>query len=156
LKIWDLNTLKLTYSVELNLKPKSIAFSSDGKMLAVGGGQGVANFRVFDSNTFQLLGELNDEVEESLSYEMVSIWAVGFQPGADILGVSSIDGTIRFWDTKTFEQFESHLNMGEGNDVWDFDFSPNGNLVAGSTYGYNDSVKLFEFGTFTEIGIEYS
>ena len=151
LKIWDLSTMKVINSIELDFKPNSVAFSSDGKMLAVGG-KG-ANFRVFDSNTFQLLGELNDEVDEGLSYEMVSIWAVGFKPDANILGVSSIDGIIRFWDTRTFEQFESRLNMGEGNDVWDFEFSPGGSLVAGSTYGYNDSVKLFEFGTFTEIGL---
>ena len=82
-------TLKLQARI-LNLKRKmpvtSVAFSPDGKSLAIGTGRVISLLDVLTGNTLRVF----EGHEQSVS-------GVAFLPEGDSLASSSLDGTIRLW-----------------------------------------------------------
>jgi WD40 repeat protein/serine/threonine protein kinase len=65
----------------------SMAFSPDGRVLAVGG---------YDK-TIRLLGRENNSLRQTLAGHVGRVQAVAFSPRGDLLASASFDGTIKLW-----------------------------------------------------------
>jgi WD40 repeat protein len=81
-----------------------------------------------------------------LSAHQDPIWSIVFTPSGDRFATASADGTIRIWDTETFdllEQLEGHSGW-----VMSLDFSPNGGaIVSGDLEG---SIKTWSVSGWSE------
>jgi WD40 repeat protein len=120
----------------------SVAFSSDGNILAFGG----ADF------TVRLIDLSRPDkptlVDQKLIGPVGEIYDLGFQPGTDVLAIASIDQTIWLWNVRTPAKptLLAILNAAEGG-LFTLTFSPNGRtLVAG---GRDIAVRLWNTDTDT-------
>ncbi|MCL1468287.1 hypothetical protein [Argonema galeatum] len=111
----------------------ALAFSPDGKVLAVG-----------DSNGQIRLLRLEDE-QPIATFQKHGWWtvSVAFSPDGEKLVSSSIDGTIKLWNVKTSQCL--HNLEGHTNWVWTVAFSPDHKTIAS---GSNDkTIKLWDANT---------
>ncbi|MFB2891523.1 NB-ARC domain-containing protein [Aerosakkonemataceae cyanobacterium BLCC-F50] len=111
----------------------ALAFSPDGKMLAVG-----------DSNGQIRLLRIEDE-QTITTFHKHGWWTVSiaFSSDGEKLVSSSIDGTLKLWDVKTGKCL--HNLVGHTNWVWTVAFSPNNQLIAS---GCNDNtIKVWDANT---------
>jgi WD40 repeat protein len=136
IKVWDLQTGALAQTLEESgNEVVSVAFSADGKLVAVGlsgsGGQGTAI--IFDYS----LGKLG-EVKQRLAANNVN--TVAISPDGQTIAIANISGTLKLWDTVSGTLMQ---NL-EGQDVQtrSVAFSPDGKSVAGG--GYGNTVKIWD------------
>ncbi len=97
---------------------RSVAFSPDGKFLAVGD----------DRETVQLWDAITRQVLYVLPGHSSRIWSVAFSPDGQTLATVSRDKTIKLWrlsDGHCLTTLEGHLNT-----VWSVAFSPDGQTLA--------------------------
>ena len=147
IRLWDVSTGKILNILEGHESVvSSVAFSPDGNILASGSDD--ETIRLWNANT----GELIETLKRFRHYDINS---VAFSPDGSILASGSDHGTIRLWNANAFnpnpEPFVWNLETGEQVEenieffltelkayIYDVDsvaFSPDGNILAGGSYG---------------------
>ncbi len=113
-----------TFTVRMTDNVFSVAFSSDGKIVAIGNSDG--NIYLSDLNTGKLMRKLTGHSED--------VQRVVFSPDGQTLASSSyLDETVRIWDVHTGEQ-KRKLTEHTG-DIEGLAFSPDGQTLASSGSG---------------------
>jgi len=100
-----------------------MAFSPDGKLLAIAAGDGTV--RLWKPATGQAVGALPAEPGGRVN-------AVAFSPDGRLLASADGDGTVRLWNTATRQAAGGPLpaSTGSGESVLGVAFSPDGKLLA--------------------------
>jgi WD40 repeat protein len=130
-KLYDGATGRLLHKLNMLTKQNSsIAFSPDGKMLALGSNDYAV--RLLDIATGQELCLLNGHADR--------VSSMTFSPDGKKLATGSVDRTIKLWDVATGQEL---LTLkGHVKDISSVAFSPNGKiLVSGSA---DNSVMLWD------------
>jgi WD40 repeat protein/basic membrane lipoprotein Med (substrate-binding protein (PBP1-ABC) superfamily) len=140
-KIWDLRadggSPAPVWSIPVPAWSFALAFSPDGKSLAIGTNAGIA--RVVEVTTGKELASLQGHGGE--------IWSIAFSPDGTRLATASNDGTARLWDASTGRELLSlEGHRGPVNAVA---FSPDGAQVA--TAGEDGSARLWDARTGNEV-----
>ena len=100
-------------------QPVNVGFSPDGRILAIGQGNGIKLWNI---------GKDNDRVP---ALEHANISNFSFSPVGTILASSGKDGTIKFWDLlkhKVVDTITAHTAP-----ITDLCFSPNGQILASAS-----------------------
>ncbi|KAB8313851.1 hypothetical protein SD81_040435 [Tolypothrix campylonemoides VB511288] len=111
----------------------SVAFSSDGKLLALGDTNG-------DIHLYQV-----SDWKQLLTCKGHANWVVSLAFSLDgrTLASSSIDYTVKQWDVNTGECLQ--ILQGHDNEVWSVAFSPDGNTLASASD--DQTMKLWSVST---------
>ena len=112
---------------------RSIAFTSDGKLLATGDSDGVVRLWEASSGKELLTCKEHTNVVES----------VAFSPSGNILASGSYDKTIRLWDVNTGECLQ--VLQGHTESVMSVTFSPSGNILASGSF--DCTIRLWDIPT---------
>ncbi len=132
-KLWDIVTgqLLLSFGQPTGGIPYDLAFSPDGKRLAVGSSDGIA--RVFDTATGQEL--------HTLSGHTSLIGSVAFSPDGTRLATSSTDGTTKVWNVSAEGQRNEQPLTLYGAWGLAVTFSPDGKRLVIS--GRDDALHIY-------------
>ena len=103
--------------------PNSIAYSSDGNILASGGGMDTGTICLWDPNT----GEHKTTLGEHEKF----VTCIEFSPDGSILASGSIDETIQLWDVVTGKYKATLAGHTGGHKL--MVFSPDGHTLASTT-----------------------
>ncbi len=136
-RLWDVATGRersgFTFQTELNPAPldpanprfwtTGVAFSPDGKTLAVGATDGL--IYLLDAATGRELRQLQGHTG------WVVIRGVVFSPDGKTLATASLDGTIRLWDPAT--GIETGTLRGHRLQILSISFSPDGERLASTS-----------------------
>lgn len=121
--IWDLSEGKpasiLTLTMPVGVQ--SIAFNSDGTLLAIGLQNGTVRIRDFESGEDLRVLRGHDDV----------ILSLAFSPDNSLLATASLDGTAIIWDVTTGT--EKFILEGHTNSVTALSFAPDGIRLATSS-----------------------
>ncbi len=127
-----------TFTVRMTDNVFSVAFSSDGKIVAIGNSDG--NIYLSDLNTGKLMRKLTGHSED--------VQRVVFSPDGKTLASSSyLDETVRIWDVHTGEQKRT-LTEHTG-DIEGLAFSPDGKILASSGSG-DGTIRFWDVRTGDE------
>jgi WD40 repeat protein len=126
---------------DLNPAIDSIAFSPDGKLLALGSDSGP--IRLWDVATGHPVGP-------PLTGHLNSAQGVTFSPDGKILASAGGDGTIRLWDVATGQPLGPPLT-GHTQYVSSVAFSPDGTILASASG--DGSIRLWDVATGQPLGI---
>ena len=119
--LWDISTGALLWRKEHKDRANSVAFSSDGKMLASGSTDNT--IRLWDAATGQIKNILTDHRDD--------VNSVVFTPDGSTLMSGSRDKTIRVWDVAT--GLQKQVLTGHGASIYSVALSPDGStLMSGS------------------------
>jgi len=142
LKVWDRVNHGEQFSCVLHgteRRGKVVAFSPDGKTLAIGSEYG--SLWMYDYEVLR--------AAEALSWlghregkEAREAWAVAFSPDGKTLASAGDDHLIRFWDPATGR--ETAILRGHHSLVTSLAFSPDGKLLASGSFDEKGPVKLWE------------
>jgi len=134
LKIWDLQTNKMLYTIPCANELSAVEFSPDGKMLAAAGKKQDVIVWSLESRRFTTVMEDDGSIVHELS----------FSPDGRLLAASSHHGYIRVWDAEHKRQLPRiNAHIGATDTV---DFSPDGFLLASG--GDDNTVKLWDVKTW--------
>ncbi|GAX39131.1 WD-40 repeat-containing protein [Tolypothrix sp. NIES-4075] len=123
---------KSTFSETLSIIT-SVAFSSDGKLLAAG-----------DADAKTHLWQVADTREIfTLSGHTSRIWSVAFSPDSRTLASASEDQTVKLWDVREGKCLRTL--QGHSDRVWSVAFSPDGKILASGSE--DQTVKLWNIHT---------
>lgn len=139
IKVWDAQTGALVQTIEESgNEVVSVAFSADGKLVAVGlgGSDGRGTALIFD-NSLGKLGEVRQKLPEN------NINTVAMSPDGQTIAIGNISGTLKLWDTVS----GTLMQRLEGQDVQtrSVAFSPDGKSIVGG--GYGNTVKIWDVET---------
>ncbi len=127
-RIWESNSRKLLDTFDPGYLAWCLAFSPDGRVLAVG----TDNKRV-------CLWDVRERRElRTLTGHTDRVWCLAFSPDGSLLATGSHDRTIGLWATNTWELLRTIPTETTVNSLV---FSPDGQLIA--TGEYTGEVKLY-------------
>jgi WD40 repeat protein/serine/threonine protein kinase len=115
----------------------SVAFSNDGKILAMGT-QSDYTIRLWNTESHQWL-------DNPLRGHKFHISYVSFSRDGRLLGSTGFDKTLRLWDVATHRQVAEFTHNFD--QVVSCDFSPDGKLVASSTYLTGTETLVWDIAT---------
>ena len=114
----------------------AIAFSPDGDLFAVGDSiGGIRLFRLEDRQPYLYI--------EGHGKDLLVVTDLAFSPDGQMLASSSIDSTVKIWDTDTGECLKTY--RGEQQWIWSVAFSPDGQIVASG--GEDRIIRLWNIHT---------
>ena len=116
--IWDLTTGKELLVLKESGPVYALAFSSDGKHLAMGGPEGMA--AIWEMTSGKPL--------YSLAGHSRSIYSAAFTPDGTRLATASEDGTVKIWDTSNGEEWLTL--QGHAGRIYSLAISPDGRRLA--------------------------
>ncbi len=128
LKIWDIHTLREISTIRHDAWIYTLAFSTDGEMLAYGDTSGKIVVRKIKTHQEVIQFQADSDV----------ITTVKFSPNNTTLASGGINGGIKLWNIKNWERIGTLPTNGT---VTDINYSPNGNILANSDY---ESVNLWQ------------
>ena len=106
-----------------------VAFSPDGKLLAMGSGNGIV--RLWDVATQRQIGVQLGTLNRARLIE-----SMAFSPDGTTLAAASKDGVVRLWDVATHQLIGAPLTGDVSSAIYAMAFSPDGDLlVAGHADG---------------------
>jgi WD40 repeat protein len=134
-KNWDVETGRETATIRMSFFIAGLAFSPDGRRLALAGGQGIdwqAVLRIFDAQTGRPLFECPGHREQ--------VFSVAFSPDGRRLASAGADNTVRLWDAADGKE----LRRFQGQNRWytTVSFSSDGRRLAGA--GNDGVVEVWE------------
>lgn len=115
----------------------SVAFSSDGRLLASGGVD--RTVKIWEVSTRKL--------QRTLTGHKNYVVAVAFSPDGDLLASGSTDNTIKIWDVSSGSLLQTLDGDALGNSVLCVAFSPDGRLLAAGRWG--KVVELWDRATWS-------
>jgi WD40 repeat protein len=123
-----------------NLEAAAVAFSPDGRMLAVSSVRGGD----MDSGRLSLVslssaGTGARELWRSGKGNLV--WSLAFSPSGDRLAAGTLRGEVRLWDVAGGKEIGGPLK-GHIDGVQSVEFQPHGNLLASA--GWDNTVRLWD------------
>ncbi len=125
--IWDAITGEKLDTLEF-YDPSSIDYSSDGKLLAIGGMDG----------TVSIWDALNGTKLWTVKNEALTIWGTEFNPEGNLLATVSFDGTARMWDVTSGANLLTLYADSDG--ATSIAFSPDGKRIA---VGGKSGISIF-------------
>lgn len=155
--IWKAQSYELVISLNLRESygpddtilypsPNSIVWSPDGQYLLIGSEDGI--LRIFDTTPTDRVIRVEDDTSVTkIHARSDGIRSVAWRPGSTEVASSSLDGTIKIWDTQTLKLKET-IQIERPGDFWSIAWSPDGAKLA---YGTPDrSVKIIEITAFDD------
>jgi WD40 repeat protein len=136
-KVWDLASGKQKFEGHSQLETPGIAFSSDGKQLAVGMRETVTE--ILDADTGKPL--------RSLSSPKGTPGLIFFSPDGTGLFATTSEGDIYCWVMRDGQLLD--FGDGHSNEVLSFSFSPDGKILA--TGSLDRTLKLWDVATGREL-----
>lgn len=124
------------------LVSKSLAFSPDGKFLAVGFSGDNQTVRIWDVDTGLPLGNPLTGLNERVN-------CLDFSPDGTLLAAGSNDGTIHVWNVKTGREIWQPIEADYAA-VNSVDFSPDGTLLASGNF--DNKINLWDVKTGQKVG----
>jgi WD40 repeat protein len=134
-KLWKLDTGEVHRTIQWSLRHGSVAFSPDGKLLAVAGwdefrGAGGGMAGVWDVRSGERVAVIEGHNHGVLS--------VAFSPDGKLLATGSQYGAIKLTDTRTWQD---RLTLRcDRCPIVDLAFSPDGEILAA---GFDDQIQLW-------------
>src|SRR5207249_9404440 len=113
----DLATRKELISIKEPLPVRSVAYSHDGKLLALG---------LFDK-TAKIVDAATGGLLATLAGHTGGVNAVAFSPDGKMLATASLDQTVKFWDVSSRKELKTLA--GHKNSVLHLVFSPDGKTL---------------------------
>ncbi|MBM2848373.1 MAG: repeat protein [Anaerolineales bacterium] len=142
---WNItgSTPTTAWEIPLDVAAYTVAFSHDGKVLAIGGRNGVTLWSVADREELE-------RVQRNESWA----FSVAFSPDDETLAVGQLGSTIVLWDV-TDARAPRLLKTLPGNpdqprhtdDVWSVAWSPDGRWLASGSAGVNNYVLVWNVET---------
>jgi WD40 repeat protein/energy-coupling factor transporter ATP-binding protein EcfA2 len=145
-RLWNPATGALPKSLPIPSASKvtSVAFSPDGKMLAIGSFDSTVMLWDISTEAKPIPLPLKDAEKEK---HLGTIWSVAFSSDGKILATGSADRKIKLWDTSNGEILGTLL--GHTDDVLNIAFSPDDELLASGSS--DNTAKLWEVATRKEL-----
>ncbi|MEV4743569.1 helix-turn-helix domain-containing protein [Streptomyces sp. NPDC049555] len=128
--IWDVATGRMTTALGARVMPRQVAFSPDGRTLAVGDAKGAVS--LWDVRSHRLVATLAGASE--------AVTGLAFAPDGRTLAGAGADGSVHLWDTST-RRTEAILS-GHDRAVLALAFSPDGRSLA--TAGADRTTRLWD------------
>jgi WD40 repeat protein/serine/threonine protein kinase len=145
--LWDVESspqvLGMIRMGEFPKRSVVVAFSPDGKTLAIGGGEydQRSDVRLWDIETRQVC--------KTLQGHMDSIRSIAFSPNGQMLATASHDRTVRLWDSVSGRQL--HIGDNHTAPLWYVAFSPDGESLA--TASSDHTVRLWDAKSLQELQV---
>jgi predicted NACHT family NTPase len=134
IQLWNSKTWMCLKSLQGHTELiKSLAFSSDGKILASGSDD--KTLKIWDCLTGQCLNTMEGHLDR--------VWSIALSPDNQCLASASADGTVKLWSITSGECLKTL--QGHDNQVRAVAFSPNGQILASS--GHDRTIKLWNVET---------
>jgi WD40 repeat protein len=133
--LWEVGTRKRLWQHAENAGIPTVAFSTDGRTVAIGG---------YD-NTAKLLDAATGEVKQTLKHPK-EVRGVALSPDGKLLATACWDKLVRVWDVATAT--EKVTCTGHQDRIFAVSFSPDGKLLL--SVGGDDGAKLWDAATGME------
>lgn len=134
LKLWDVTSGTLLWTVTHVNYFQRAAFSSNGRFLASCG----------DATTILIWDMISDSPLHTLPHQGLLVSSIAWSPNGSLLAIGDAEGSIHFWEfTDSTESFVRTQTFGDHtNIIGGLDFTPDGYTLASASW--DGTVKLWE------------